>query len=171
LPGVSTRYKTPRSTIIALVVVVTVVWAVFGLMMVVSLSNGPVSWQYMLREARSVRSFAFLIGFPVYALLVHLGFTRLERRFGWGDQARWLMVLSAWFVGGVLLAIALWGFRAMGLLQFAWGALIPLGSAFLGFGLQRRIGTELHCSRCGYPFSDEVGPQCPECGSVCPPAW
>lgn len=167
MPAATPRYKTPRSTIIALVVVVSVVWAVFGLMMVALMSaKGSLSLQYMLREATGWRSVLFVIGFPLFAVLVHLGGKRIEGRFGWGDQARWLMVLSAWFVGGVVMALALWGFRAIGLLQFAWGALIPLGTAFIGFGLQRRIGTELHCAKCGYPFSDEVGPQCPECGSV-----
>ncbi len=133
---------------------------------VIAGSNTGASLRGVLLGFFSVRTIVFAVSFGVLALLVHVIVRRVARRRGIPDNLRWLIVLSIWFVLGVVLAVAAWGLRALGLLQFAWGGLIPLGCAYFGYGLQRRIGSALHCEHCGYPFSEEGGKNCPECGSV-----
>jgi hypothetical protein len=59
----------------------------------------------------------------------------------------------------------LWGFQSLGMFQMTWGLLVPLSIAYMSFGLGRRVGTEPHCAKCGYPWREEIGSICPECGS------
>lgn len=132
----------------------------------VSTRSAGGQWRGIMLGVLSARTILFVVGFPVLAFAAHVALRPVANRFGMNDRARWLLVLSVWFVLGVVLAFLVWGLRALGLLQFAWGLLIPIGCTFIGYGLQRRVGSELHCTTCGYPFSDEGGVNCPECGSA-----
>ncbi len=159
--------KTPRVTQVALVVLLSVVWALVGLISVATMTVGSSGWSLRsgLLALASWRTVVFIVGFPVLAAGELVLLRRFGRRHGWSREAVWLAVWTLWFLTVMVLAFVLWGFRSLAMFQMTWGLLVPLSIAYMSFGFRRRAGTEPHCTRCGYPWREEIGSICPECGS------
>lgn len=151
----------------ALVVLLSVVWALVGLLSVATMTIGSSggSLRAGLLALASWRSVVFLVGFPVLAAGELVVLRRFGRRLGWGRESVWLAVWMLWFVTVMVLAFGLWGLRSLAMLRMTWGLLIPLSIVYMAYGMGRRVGTEPHCAKCGYPWREEIGDVCPECGS------
>ncbi len=152
---------------VALVVVLSVVWALVGLISVATITTG--SSGGLLRTGilalASWRSVIFVVGFPVLVAGEVVLLRRLGRRLGWGRESLLLMVWTLALVTLVLLAFALWGLAALAMFRMSWGLLVPLSFFYMAYGMGRRVGTEPHCAKCGYPWHEQIGSICPECGS------
>lgn len=165
-PGASPPRHT--ATHVGLVVVITLVFASVGFMMVLlvamSGSTAGTGWRSLIDGLTSWRTIAFLLGCPLACAGTSLGVRSLQRRLGWDRRTGLLMLFLAWVLVCTVSAFAAFGARALLLLQFAWGGLLPLGTGFITHGLTRRAGSAPHCSQCGYEFDAELD-LCPECGA------
>jgi hypothetical protein len=159
--------KTPRVTQVALVVLLSVVWALVGLISVATMTIGwsGGSLRTSLLALANWRSVVFIVGFPVLAAGELVVLRRFGRRLGWGRESIWLWAWTLWFVTIMVLAFGLWGLRSLAMLRMTWGLLVPLSIVYMAYGMGRRLGTEPHCAKCGYPWRAEIGEICPECGS------
>lgn len=157
----------PTATHVGLIVVLTLVFASIGFMMVllVAISAWPrTGWRGLVAGLVSLNTIGFLVICPLLCALAVRMLRRAGAQRGWDRPTLVLFTWTAVILVVTVSALAAWGSGALLLLHFAWGGLLPLGIGFVTHGLTRRIGEDLCCAQCNYPYHEDVE-VCPECGA------
>ncbi|MBX3323714.1 MAG: hypothetical protein KF757_12055 [Phycisphaeraceae bacterium] len=156
-----------RTTQVALFGVIGVCVAVFGVMIVllISMGSGARGVSHFAQDLFSLRTAVYFAGSAILAVPCVVLTRRFGRRMEWERGLTWLIALTVWAILVGLFAFAVWGLRAIVILQLAWSPLVPAGIVLITTGLTRRAGDTRHCATCGYAHEQAVGERCPECGS------